>query len=89
MKKYYNNTKYDTAFDRWTGIVSELMMKYGPHVLSRQRLQKSVDKGKVDILPEEKPLSRVKRLLTYHRRIAEASEPVDELQNNLCERRIA
>ncbi|MBO6194381.1 MAG: hypothetical protein J6O00_09410 [Clostridiales bacterium] len=37
MKKYYNNTKYDTAFDRWTGIVSELMMKYVPHVLARQK----------------------------------------------------
>ena len=89
MKKYYNDTKYDTAFDRWTGIVSELMMKYGPHVLARQRLQKNVNEGKVDILPEEKPLSRVKRLLTYHRRIAETSEPVDEIQNNPDERRIA
>lgn len=71
MKKYYNNTKYDTAFDRWTGIVSELMMKYGPHVLARQRLQKSVDEGKVDILPEEKPLSReyVLRLLEYYIRM--------------------
>ena len=89
MKKYYNNTKYDTAFDRWTGIVSKLMMKYGPHVLARQRLQKSVDEGKVDILPEEKPLSRVKRLLIYNRKIAEASEPVDEIQGNPNEIRIA
>lgn len=57
--------------------------------MARQMLQKSVDEGKVDILPEEKPLSRVKRLLIYHRKIAEASEPVDEIQDNPNERRIA
>ena len=89
MKKYYNDTKYDTAFDRWTGIVSELRMKYGPHVLARQKLQKCVDKGTADILPEEKPLSRIKRLLTYHKRIIEASKPVNEIQQNPEKRRIA
>lgn len=82
----YHNANICSRCKGWTGIVSELMMKYGPHVLARQ---KCIDKGTADILPEEKPLSRIKRLLTYHKRFIEASKPVNEIQQNPEKRRIA
>ncbi len=33
MKKYYEDAKYNAAFDRCVDVMTQLLLKYGPQVL--------------------------------------------------------
>lgn len=36
LKKYYDDPKYNAAFDRCVDVMARLMLKYGSDVLARQ-----------------------------------------------------
>ena len=35
LKKYYENEEYNLAFDRWTSLMAELVIKHAPEVLEK------------------------------------------------------
>lgn len=39
MKKYYDDPKYNAAFDRCIDVMAKLMLKYGSDVLEKQRFE--------------------------------------------------
>ena len=41
MKKYYENDQYNLAFDRWLNLMAELIIKHGPEVMKKLRVQNS------------------------------------------------
>ena len=40
MKKYYDDPKYNAAFDRCIDVMTHMILKYGPEVLERQAKEK-------------------------------------------------
>ena len=48
MKKYYDNPKYNAAFDRCIDVITQLMQKYGPQLLEKQPCEPQDDQGDVD-----------------------------------------
>lgn len=39
MKKYYEEAKYNAAFDRCVDVMSRMMQKYGHQVLEKQEME--------------------------------------------------
>lgn len=48
MKKYYDNPKYNAAFDRCIDVMTQLMQKYGPQLLEKQLDEQQDDQSDVD-----------------------------------------
>ena len=67
MKKYYNNPKYDVAFDRCANILATLMVKYGPRVLLKQAVEGILGKGRLNIHDPESPKIKKERLIAYQK----------------------
>ena len=48
LKKYYENEEYNLAFDRWTSLMAELVIKHAPEVLEKLDNMRKKLFGKVD-----------------------------------------
>lgn len=48
MKKYYDNPKYDAAFDRCIDVMMKLIQKYGPPLLEEQASEQKGDQDNTD-----------------------------------------
>lgn len=48
MKKYYDNPKYNAAFDRCIDVMMQLMQKYGPQLLKKQSSGEQKDQDNAD-----------------------------------------
>ena len=46
MKKYYDDPKYNAAFDRCMDVMVRLMQKYGPQLL--EQMEEQQQKGRND-----------------------------------------
>ena len=40
MEKYYDDPKYNAAFDRCIDVMTSMILKYGPAVLERQERER-------------------------------------------------
>ena len=47
LKKYFEDSEYNAAFDRCIDVLSHLIMKYGPKVLDVQEREKQVSTSNV------------------------------------------
>lgn len=45
MKKYYEEAKYNAAFDRCIDVMAQLIQKYGPQLLETSKLQQQEKQG--------------------------------------------
>ena len=48
MKKYYDDPKYDAAFDRCVDVMVRLMQKYGPQLLEQIEKQQKTGPDDAD-----------------------------------------
>ena len=45
MEKYYDDPKYNAAFDRCIDVMTHMILKYGPKVLERQAQEREKAKN--------------------------------------------
>ena len=65
MKKYYENGKYNAAFERCIDVMARLMQKYGPELLRDMEIQKYLAGEGIQQIQVPSVDSRIKRLDAY------------------------
>lgn len=81
MNKRYDNPRYDAAYNRCINILSQLMMKYGPHVLLKQSIEKITGKGTATFQQQEQPNTRATRFFTYQKLLSKVIKPDKEAKD--------
>lgn len=62
MGRYYDVPEYDAAFERYVGLMADLMIKYGPRILAKHLEQQQHTIWYPDILVKPSPEVRLHRL---------------------------
>ena len=65
MKKYFEDGKYNAAFERCIDVMARLMQKYGPGILREIEIQKYLAGEGIQQIEVSGVDSRIKRLDAY------------------------
>lgn len=69
MKKYFEDGKYNAAFERCIDVMTRLMQKYGPGILRKMEIQKYLAGEGIQQIEVPGVESRIKRLNAYRNRM--------------------
>lgn len=50
MNKYFSESKYNAAFDRFVDVISKMLLKYGPQLIDEWDKEKSSVASNMDII---------------------------------------
>ena len=67
MNKYFEDGKYNAAFERCIDVMARLMQKYGPGILQEMEIQKYLAREGIQQIEVPGVDSRIKRLDAYRK----------------------
>lgn len=69
MGRYYDVPEYDAAFERYAGLMADLMIKYGPRILAKHVEQLRYVIWYPDLSERPMPETRLCRLERFSERL--------------------
>lgn len=65
MSKYYDNPKYNAAFDRCIDVMANMMLKYGNQVLEKWEKEEKPSSCELDVSIKREKEKSASRLTVY------------------------